>query len=263
MQINWKEPQSLGALLGLVCAIALSFAFIALRPTDKSVSSAILELVYWAIPSAVVTLLAFPIVFFFLHKRQDIEKKSDTELQTDIASKYPRWQGTISWDSAYQAVDKLVDRIQDNDYKFDCIVSLSDGGLLVAELLLFSKKFRMGKDLSVPVISLNLRRLFTDHGKEILVDSTSFPLSYARQFQKLLVVDEASRSGKTMEIVIKCLRDIYESHELQVPQIKVACLGVLDGSSPFPVDFHGMTLKTGDSYPWGPFSEYWSNLSRN
>lgn len=266
--MNRDHRDYLIALLCLALIGGCVFLYLVLTESPTETGwQALSRLVVKILPSAIVALLAFPLVFFFLRQKGVLDGGATGAEPTGgmgvehAASRGPAsseeygWAGTISWEDACNAVGRLCDQILREGYNFDCVVSPTDGGLIVADLLVFCRKFRADRDLQIPIICLNLSRQFNPT-KTIQVESTSYPIEYARRFEKVLVVDEASRSGKTMDAVIQSIKHIYHERGLEIPEIRGAVLGSLLGHSGY-VSYSELDLAGAETYPWGPFAEHW------
>jgi hypoxanthine phosphoribosyltransferase len=249
----------------MISVAGLLLLFFLISDNELTYQEASIRLVEELVPSAIVALLAFPLLLLLLrrkgilnHQDNSIESRGDAKevppKVTHSVGEYG-WSGTISWEEVCNAVGRLSTKIMDDGYSFDCIVSLTDGGLIVADLLLFHRKFRAKADLQTPVVCMNLvRRL--EPTKVVEVFTESYPIEYARRFERLLIVDEASRSGKTMDAVVAALNVVYENNHLPLPSYRIATLGVLVDGGPY-TDYSEIRLSSGQAYPWGPFAEHW------
>lgn len=263
-----KRPDQTEYLVALLCMISVAgllLLFFLISDNELTYQEASIRLVEELVPSAIVALLAFPLLLLLLrrkgilnHQDNSAESRGDAKKvppkATDSVGEYG-WSGTISWEEVCNAVGRLSTKIMDGGYSFDCIVSLTDGGLIVADLLLFHRKFRAKADLQTPVVCMNLERRLKP-SKVVKVFTESYPIEYAQRFKCLLIVDEASRGGKTMDAVVAALEDVYKKHGVALPSYRIATLGVLEGGDP-RTDYSEIILSSGQTYPWGPFAEHW------
>lgn len=138
---------------------------------------------------------------------------------------------------------KLKMRMDREGFKPDLIIGVPLGGLIVADLL----HIRFYPD--VPVMGIPLRRTRAHRALEVAV------LSHValRELDGLniLVVDDTTRSGRTLKVVTDYLREAG----VQEDNLYTAVVAKLDGVAGYDVDFHAFGYARALRFPWGNVPE--------
>lgn len=140
----------------------------------------------------------------------------------------------ISWENFHSSSFALAKKIKNSGEKFDTIVAISRGGLVLARIL--------SDFLDLPIFNIAIES-YTDINKAKEPRVSQDIGSAEIKNKKILLVDEICDSGKTFERAVSYLNSVGaafrrpQGAETAPLQIKSACL-VLKSHSSFHPDFH-------------------------
>jgi len=141
----------------------------------------------------------------------------------------------FSWEDAAKANDSLTEKIKSSGFTLDTIIAISRGGLVPSRLL--------SDSLNVPVLYTIRISFYSSVGVRMEKPEVTQPLSVNIKGKKILIVDDISDSGKSLELAEKY------SKELNPAEIKTATIHYKPGSI-FKPDFFVSTTESWVIYPW-------------
>jgi uncharacterized protein len=142
----------------------------------------------------------------------------------------------ISWENFHNSSFSLAEKIKQSGEKFDIIIAISRGGLVLARIL--------SDFLDLPIYNISIES-YVEINKAKEPRVTQDIGSADIKNKKILLVDEICDSGKTFERAVAYLYSVgvsesLTSHgegEVEPLQLKTACL-VLKSHSSFAPDFY-------------------------
>lgn len=142
---------------------------------------------------------------------------------------------SFSWEDAEKATASLTEKINSSGFSPDIIIAISRGGLVPARLL--------SDSLNVPVLYTIRIFFYSSVGVRMEKPEVTQPLSADIKGKKILIVDDISDSGKSLELA--------EEHakSLNPAEIKTATIHYKPGSI-FKPDFFVSTTEAWVVYPW-------------
>ena len=155
----------------------------------------------------------------------------------------------VSWEEYCKIVEKLAIQIDESGYKPDILLGVMRGAGLCIDLL--SRIFKL-PTAYIAIQSYSGKGMEDKQGKLIFAREIS-SIAGNNKFKKLLLVDDLSDTGLTLEASIAFLKK-YPPIKDHIQEIKTACLWRKKKSTYSP-DFCPVRL---DSNPWivQPF-EHW------
>ena len=155
----------------------------------------------------------------------------------------------VSWEEYCKIVEKLAIQINESGYKPDILLGVMRGAGLCIDLL--SRIFKL-PTAYIAIQSYSGKGMEDKQGKLIFAREIS-SIAGNNKFKKLLLVDDLSDTGITLEASISFLKK-YPPIKDHIQEIKTACLWRKKKSTYSP-DFCPVRL---DSNPWivQPF-EHW------
>ena len=146
-----------------------------------------------------------------------------------------------SWDYMYSLAKDLAKQIKKDNYKPDVLIGLTRGGLVPAMYL--SDLLGVSE-----IITLRVEH-YADAGKTYDRPITKFDATYDLKGMKVLVVDDASDSGKSLDVAMKKIK------EFNPGEIKVATLHLRE-TSMFKPHYTAESMEDyWIMYPWNIIEE--------
>lgn len=142
----------------------------------------------------------------------------------------------ISWENFHTSSFELAKKIQNSGEKFDTIVAISRGGLVVARILSDFLKLGIYNIAIESYLDINQKK-----DPRVTQNIGSAEIAGKR----ILLVDEICDSGKTFKRAVEYLSSLA-SHPLQ---FKSACL-VLKSHSSYAPDFHEVIIDKWVVFPY-------------
>lgn len=142
----------------------------------------------------------------------------------------------LTWWQVDRAIFSLADKLR--EYKPDVIVGIARGGLIPAVRL----SHILG-DIELKVIDV---KFYTDINEHTEMPKITIPIYGDLKDKKVVIVDDVSDTGKTLEVVIN------EVKRLGAKEIKVACLAMKPWTSVVP-DFYVFRTDKWIVFPWEEF----------
>jgi uncharacterized protein len=133
----------------------------------------------------------------------------------------------ISWDNFHTSSFQLAEKIKKSGEKFDIIIAISRGGLVLARIL--------SDFLDLPIYNISIES-YEEINKAKEPKVTQDIGSAEIKNKKILLVDEICDTGKTFERGVAYLFSVGNGLDRSL-QVKTACL-VLKTHSTFKPDFH-------------------------
>lgn len=132
----------------------------------------------------------------------------------------------ISWANFHESSFSLAEKIKNSGEKFDTIIAISRGGLVLARIL--------SDFLNLPIYNISIES-YTGINQHKEPKVTQEIESVDLNGKKILLVDEICDSGKTFERAVSYLSSVGVSQGKRI-YIKSACL-ILKSKSSFQPDF--------------------------
>jgi hypothetical protein len=142
----------------------------------------------------------------------------------------------LTWWQVDRAIFSLADSLR--EYKPDVIVGISRGGLIPAVRL----SHILG-DVEFKVIDVKFYKDIGERGEKPVI---TIPLHGDLEGKKVVIVDDVSDTGKTLQVVIE------EVKNRGAKDIKVACLAMKPWTSVVP-DFYVFRTDKWIVFPWEEF----------
>ncbi len=141
----------------------------------------------------------------------------------------------FSWEQITQLSKELAQKIKESGFKPDCLIGVAIGGLIPLGLL--AQELNVGNVLIVGATSYT--------GKE----QGKLKINYLPEAdlagKKILLVDEVSETGKTLQGIVAALKKKYHPGEL-----RTATLAVNIKTSKFRPDFCPLEVEEWTIFPW-------------
>jgi hypoxanthine phosphoribosyltransferase len=149
----------------------------------------------------------------------------------------------ISWDEVEQAVENIADQIKKDGFEADCLIGITEGGIIPLGLLV--KKMKIIKILTVSAKSYRKE----EQGK---LDITYLPEADLKEM-KILLVDEIADTGETLGNISQIFADRYGAGE-----IRTAALVVNRKNCKLLPDYSALSADEWVVFPWDKdeFPEY-------
>ena len=141
----------------------------------------------------------------------------------------------FSWEDAEKANASLTEKINSSGFTPDIIIAISRGGLVPSRLL--------SDSLNVPVLYTIRISFYSSVGTRMEKPEVTQPLSVDITGKKLLIVDDISDSGRSLELAEQYLTPLNPA------EIRTATIHYKPGSI-FKPDFFIFTTKAWIIYPW-------------
>lgn len=141
----------------------------------------------------------------------------------------------FSWEDAEKATASLTEKIKSSGFAPDIILAIIRGGLVPARLL--------SDSLNVPVLYTIRIFFYSSVGVRMKKPEITQPLSVDIKGKKILIVDDISDSGKSLQFAEEYIIP------LDPAEIKTATIHYKP-SSIFKPDFFVSTTKAWVVYPW-------------
>ena len=142
---------------------------------------------------------------------------------------------TFSWENVENAAASLTEKITSSGFTPDIIIAISRGGLVPARLL--------SDSLNVPVLYTIRISLYSSVGVRMEKPEVTQPLSVDITGKKILIVDDVSDSGRSLELAEQYIIPLNPA------EIKTATIHYKPGSM-FKPDFFIFTTEAWVVYPW-------------
>ncbi|MFA4641331.1 phosphoribosyltransferase [Pyrococcus kukulkanii] len=142
----------------------------------------------------------------------------------------------LTWWQVDRAIFALADKLR--EYKPDVIVGVARGGLIPAVRL----SHILG-DLPLKVIDVKFYKGIDERAEKPVI---TIPIHGDLKDKKVVIVDDVSDTGKTLEVVIE------EVKKLGAKEIKVACLAMKPWTSVVP-DYYVFRTDKWIVFPWEEF----------
>jgi hypoxanthine phosphoribosyltransferase len=141
----------------------------------------------------------------------------------------------FSWEDAEKANASLTEKINSSGFIPDIIIAVSRGGLVPARLL--------SDSLNVPVLYTIRISFYSSVGVRMEKPQVTQPLSVDIKGKKILIVDDISDSGRSLELAEQYIIPLNPA------EIKTATIHYKPGSM-FKPDFFLFTTESWVVYPW-------------
>ncbi len=141
----------------------------------------------------------------------------------------------FSWENVENTAASLTEKINSSGFTPDIIIAISRGGLVPARLL--------SDSLNVPVLYTIRISLYSSVGVRMEKPEVTQPLSVDITGKKILIVDDVSDSGRSLELAEQYIIPLNPA------EIKTATIHYKPGSM-FKPDFFIFTTEAWVVYPW-------------
>ncbi|AEC51548.1 purine phosphoribosyltransferase related protein [Pyrococcus sp. NA2] len=142
----------------------------------------------------------------------------------------------LTWWQVDRAIFALAEKLR--EYKPDVIVGVARGGLIPAVRL-----SHILNDIPLKVIDVKFYKGIDERAEKPVI---TIPIHGDLKGKKVVIVDDVSDTGKTLEVVIE------EVKKLGAKEIKVACLAMKPWTSVVP-DYYVFRTDKWIVFPWEEF----------
>ena len=141
----------------------------------------------------------------------------------------------FSWEEAETANASLTEKIKSSGFNPDILIAISRGGLIPSRLL--------SDSLNVPVLYTIRISFYSSVGVRMEKPQVTQPLSVDIKGKKILIVDDISDSGRSLELAEQYITPLNPA------EIRTATIHFKPGSI-FKPDFFVSTTESWVIYPW-------------